>query len=243
VWKIPVTRFNECKKLVYLSLQRCLKPARILLVVVTALLILSNSRYAFMEAKQLKTERSVAARLLPFESYIDPATDISSESCMFPLFPVAGSTGWFRWYDSFRNQLGFSSAIKGVSFNEQLAANGAFEPLEQAGQSLILKKNDIVHASGWVKPGQTNQPWVVFLSYGDQRTFITGTITGSSRPDLAKVMSAEDYGHAGWTVEFPASFLPAGATVLKAWAFDPAHNQFFRLADSGPEKRVTVEGL
>lgn len=64
---------------------------------------------------------------------------------------------------------------------------------------------------------------------------------GVARPDLAALRRDSRYLHSGWTVSFPAKFLPPGEGILKAWVYDSTEKKFTRLAESGVEKKFKVE--
>lgn len=83
---------------------------------------------------------------------------------------------------------------------------------------------------------------MVLISYGDQKTFITGAVVGwVDRPDMAVLRHDPRLFHSGWTVTFPARFLPPGDGILKAWVYDSAEKKFVRLPSWDGEKRFKVE--
>jgi len=121
---------------------------------------------------------------------------------------------------------------------------GLFESADGSGDLMHLRRHrDQVTVSGRASlPGGRGLPKVVLISYGDEKTFITGAVVGwGGRPDIATLRRDPRYLHSGWRVSFPAKFLPAGEGILKAWVYDPAEKKFLRLPESGGEKQFRVE--
>jgi hypothetical protein len=81
-------------------------------------------------------------------------------------------------------------------------------------------------------------PKIVFFSTGDRQVFISGTLVGISRPDVAGLMNNPALIRSGWSTEIPAAFLPSGEFELKAWIYDRDHSRFLRLTDCTGPKRI-----
>lgn len=204
-------------------------------------LVLIGSIGSLAVASHLKQERSHAKLFLEILHYIDPAVDGSPKSPVYPLYPAAGIRPWA----DLLNESGFLHLASDAVFVDRACADcGFFESADSSADLLHVRrsKNEIT-VSGWASlPGGRGLPKIVLISYDNQKTFITGAGVGSiHRPDIAALRKDPRYLHAGWSVTFPVSFLPAGDGILKAWVYDATENKFIRLPESGGEKRFKVE--
>ncbi len=207
-------------------------------------LALFGSISSISVARHLKEERSQAKLFLDLIRYIDPATDSSKESRLFPVFAMEGYTGYIRTPAEFLNDLDFLHLASGVTFVDHPSPDkGSLESADGSGDLSHLRSKDEVTVSGWASPPEVRGvPKLILISYGNQRTFITGAVVGGvARPDLAALRRDPRYLHSGWTVSFPAKFLPPGEGILKAWVYDSTEKKFTRLAESGGEKQFKVE--
>jgi hypothetical protein len=143
------------------------------------------------------------------------------------------------------NEIGFLHLASSVALAENAVADsGSFEFADGSGALFHLRQSkDEITVSGWASlPAGRGLPKVVMISYGDQKTFITGAVVGMvDRPDIAALRRDARYFHAGWKASFPAKFLPLGEGILKAWVYDSAEKRFIRIPDSGGEKQYKVE--
>lgn len=208
-----------------------------------ALTMFSSIR-AVSVARELKQERSQAKLFLELIRYIDPATDRFKENCLFPLLGPEDRTWSIRIPAEWLNDLGFLHLASGVSFDDHPSPGlGAFESADGTGNLLHLRAKDEVTVSGWaLRPAVRGVSKVVLISYGDQKTFLTGTVVGGAGPiDRSALRRDALYLRGVWTASFPAKFLPRGEGILKAWVYDAAQNRFIRLPESGGEKQFKVE--
>jgi hypothetical protein len=207
-------------------------------------LLLLGSAAAIAEAGYLKTDLSHGKLFLEVLRYLDPRTDSDQKGVLFPLYPTEG-TGNIRTTGELLNQIGFLHLASDVNFVDPAPAqDGSFESADGSADLLHLRRSkDEVTVSGWASlPGNRGVPKVVLISYGEQKTFITGAVVGwVDRPDVAAMRGDPRYLHSGWKVSFPTKFLPPGEGVLKAWVYDAVEKRFLRLPETGGEKRFRVE--
>jgi len=207
-------------------------------------LAIASSINSLSIARNLKEERSHAQLFLELIRYIDPATDASREGCLFPLFAMEGYTGYIRTPAEVFNDLDFLHLASNLTFVDQPSPEyGLFESADGSGDLLHLRRGkDEVTVSGWASlPQRQGLPKVVMISYGDRKTFIAAAAVGSvPRPDMAALRLDSQYFHSGWKASFPASFLPAGESVLKAWVYDSAEKKFVRLPEAGGEQQFRI---
>jgi hypothetical protein len=137
-----------------------------------------------------------------------------------------------------------NNIVAGATFVEKPTAfYGSFD--SPAGDKpLTVKRSDNIYTSGWATlPDATDQPKMVIITFGDNKPITNADLkSGLDRPDVAKLMNKPAYAKSGWTISFPAQALPEGDTVIKAWVYDAAKKQFFRLPDYKGEKHVKVAG-
>jgi len=134
------------------------------------------------------------------------------------------------------------SIVAGATFVEKPTAfYGSFDT-PVGSETLTVKKGDTVYTSGWaILPETIDVPKLVIVTYGDNKTIPNAALKlGLSRPDAAKIMNQAAYTKSGWSITFPAQALPEGDSVIKAWVYDSAKKQFFRLPDYKGEKQVKV---
>jgi len=207
-----------------------------------ALLSITGSARGLSKGYELKQARSDAAGFMEVLPYIDPKTDAYPESCIFPLFDLAGYTKWVRQPAMILNNLGFRKIVSNAEFVEHPSTFfGSFDVPEETNGPAILGADSQVRASGWaVIPNRAELPKIVMISVGQQRLFITGAGVGTiDRPDIAKYYKNPKYLRCGWSVQIPAKFLPEGDSVLRAWVFDEQTKQFIELLDPhGVSKRI-----
>ena len=142
------------------------------------------------------------------------------------------------------NDLDFLHLASNMAFVDHPCSEcGSFESADGSGDLMHLRRHkDELTVSGWASlPGGRGLPKVVMISYGEQKTFITGAVVGwVNRPDIAALQRDPRYLHSGWSVSFPAKFLPPGEGRLKAWVYDAAEKRFIRLPETG-ETRFNIE--
>jgi len=207
-------------------------------------LIIASSISSILLGSHLKEDLSHAKLFVEVIRYIDPATDSSSEGLFFPLYPTEG-TGNIRTTAELLNEIGFLHLTSNVAFVDNPSPDrGWFESADGSGDLLHLRRDkDEVTVSGWAcLPDGRGLPKMVLISYGEQKTFITGAVVGwVDRPDIAAQRRDPRYFHSGWKVSFPAKFLPIGEGILKAWVYDATEKKFIRMPEAGEEKRFKVE--
>ncbi|PYX87672.1 MAG: hypothetical protein DMG67_18810, partial [Acidobacteria bacterium] len=207
-------------------------------------LLIVGSMAAISAAHYSKQELSHAKLFIEVLRYMDAATDSAKESVLYPLYPTEG-TGNIRTSAELLNQTGFLYLASNIIFVDQPSPDyGLLESADESGDlSHLRRRKDQVTISGWATlPGSRGLPKMVLISYGDQKTFITGAVVGwVDRPDMAVLRHDPRLFHSGWTVTFPARFLPPGDGILKAWVYDSAEKKFVRLPSWDGEKRFKVE--
>jgi len=97
---------------------------------------------------------------------------------------------------------------------------------------LAQKDGDIIEASGWCfLPDRGEPATCVALAYKADGNWIAFALSEhrETRPDIVKEMRNRKYLGAGWRTLIHRNQLPAGATAVSAWAFDPAAGALYKL--------------
>lgn len=223
-------------------LARAPRLQRIYLVLVGALclLVVLGSINALALARRLNNQLSEARLFVELIRYLDPVTAHSPQGRLFPL-----SQAVIRPQAELLDELGFLHLASDIVFEDQPSPDcGAFESVNASGNLRHLRQdNDEIALAGWASlPVGRGLPKVVLISYGNQKTFITGAVVrGVDRPDIAALRRDPTYIYSGWSVSFPAKFLPVGEGVLKAWVYDAAQKRFIPLPELGGEKTFRVD--
>lgn len=203
-------------------------------------LIVPNSAYSVQKATEFKNERILGEAVLPFLQYIDPATDASPQSCLMSLFPLAPLASWVRQPAQIAERLGFRKLIHNASFDE--AGDAIYGSLDTAifAPSITVKHDSTIDVRGWALSSQekSSRPLVLF-SHDDSKLFMTATLAGARENSRTSVLTSQNgrSDRSAWEIQVPASFLPLGNSLIKAWIYAPDRNRFVRLLN---ELRVTV---
>ena len=101
---------------------------------------------------------------------------------------------------------------------------GYFDTINNAiGPKHKVAKTATVKIAGWAfLPGKNKTPERVIITLADNKTVAAVAEVKLPRPDVAKALNNPSYKNSGWDVTINASALPAGKSVLKAWAYDSA---------------------
>jgi hypothetical protein len=159
------------------------------------------------KGRQLHRERSDAALFLEVSPYIDPATDDSEQSLLYPLFPVRPYTYMVRKPALLLNDFGFRRVVSNARFEEQPEFCGCLDSPVVTGKGVFpINSSSALPVTGWaVLPRQTRLPKIVLLSVNDQPTFIAGARVGTvDRPDVRVLMKNSALGPSGWATSWPA---------------------------------------
>lgn len=118
-------------------------------------------------------------------------------------------------------QSGFFDAVNDTNITKHNVAKTA--PLKMAGWAILPDKG---------KPADR-----VIITLADNKTVLAVVPVNLPRPDVAKTLKNPAYQTAGWNATVNASTLPAGKSVLKAWAYDSATKEATQL---GRTHEITV---
>jgi hypothetical protein len=141
---------------------------------------------------------------------------------------MSKSTWWIRDGVESLNNIQMRSFAENIPFISQ--PNQVYGYIDQPSTPLKLKVNQILRIGGWaILPDQTQQPRLVFLSFGEQNSFFANADVIGESPDIAEFLNSQRYGLARWEVMFSAESLPIGETKISAWVYDPQQQQFVRL--------------
>lgn len=193
-------------------------------------LIILNSGAAIVQAQTALPYRKSSQTCLELINYLEPSNffDGSPDSCLWVL---TEKTGLIREKAPILEKLGWRKLAQNVTFITTPASiYGYLDHPQTAQESLSVKKSDTLQLSGWaIFPDKSQQPSLVWLSYGTQKSFFANAYVNLDSPDIAQVLHSNRYRRARWTVKFPANSLPLGKTVIKAWVYNPEDNQFVKL--------------
>ena len=96
-----------------------------------------------------------------------------------------------------------------------------------------------IKMAGWaVLPGGGKIADRVIITLADNKTVVAVAPVNLARPDVAKTLKNPAYQNSGWNATVNASALPAGQSVLKAWAYTSATKEATQLNRT---HEITVE--
>jgi hypothetical protein len=190
-------------------------------------LIAVSSQTAITQAKLELPNKQSSQTCLNLFYYLEDSDffKISPDRC---LLPMSKSTWWIRDGVESLNNIQMRSFAENIPFISQ--PNQVYGYIDQPSTPLKLKVNQILRIGGWaILPDQTQQPRLVFLSFGEQNSFFANADVIGESPDIAEFLNSQRYGLARWEVMFSAESLPIGETKISAWVYDPQQQQFVRL--------------
>lgn len=198
-----------------------------------------NSQQAIAQSRSALAYKDGGKDCLQLINYLE-ASDFfqtSPESCLRVL---SKKTWLVREGAVILDRLGWRKLAKNVEFiDKNQEVFGYFDNPETSKKPLTINKNAAVKAAGWaILPNALEQPNIVLLSYGDNKTFFANAYVNSDSGDIAKTLNSLVYSNARWAVSLPAKNLPIAQTEIKAWVYNPVDNQFVKLRGGA---RVTVE--
>jgi hypothetical protein len=202
-------------------------------------IIIVNSQQAIAQSQAAVPYKQGGKDCLELINYLEPSDffNDSPESC----FRVLSKKTWLvREGALILDKIGWRSSAKNVEF----VANpgevfGYFDKPQTGDKSLSVKKNATVKAAGWaVLPENLQQPNIVLLSVGDQKTFFANAYVNLDSPDIAQTLKSQVYSNARWAIDLSANDLPIAQTEIKAWVYNPVDNQFVKLRG---DARLKVE--
>ena len=84
-----------------------------------------------------------------------------------------------------------------------------------------IAKTASIKMGGWAVLPDKNKPAdSVIITLADNKTVVAVVPVNFPRPDVAKALKNPAYQNVGWAASVNASALPAGKSVLKAWAYN-----------------------
>jgi hypothetical protein len=198
-----------------------------------------NSQQAIAQSRSALAYKDGGKDCLQLINYLE-ASDFfqtSPESCLRVL---SKKTWLVREGAVILDRLGWRKLAKNVEFiHKNQEVFGYFDNPQTSKKPLTINKNAAVKAAGWaILPNALEQPNIVLLSYGDNKTFFANAYVNSDSGDIAKTLNSQVYSNARWAVSLPAKNLPIAQTEIKAWVYNPVDNQFVKLRGGA---RVTVE--
>lgn len=157
----------------------------------------------------------------PNDSAGSPVTDTASSSSSPPTgspasvaIPGVNNVG----------EINFKAAPKNLPNGRFDGINGSSAPKTEVPQA------NPVNVRGWaILADKGSLPDNVIITYGDNNSVVAVAPVNVERPDVVKVLKNPAYKNSGWSVTFPASTLPAGEVVLKAWAYNSASKEATQL--------------
>ncbi|MEA5518321.1 hypothetical protein [Limnoraphis robusta] len=190
-------------------------------------LIAVSSQTAITQAKLELPNKQSSQTCFNLFYYLEDSDffKISPDRC---LLPMSKSTWWIRDGVESLNNIQMRSFAENIPFISQPHQVHGY--IDQPSTPLKLKVNQILRIGGWaILPDQTQQPRLVFLSFGEQNSFFANADIIGESPDIAEFLNSQRYGLARWEVMFSAESLPIGETKISAWVYDPQQQQFVRL--------------
>jgi hypothetical protein len=202
-------------------------------------IIVVNSGQAIAQSQATLPYKQGGKDCLALINYLEPSDffNDSPESCLRVL---SKKTWLVREGAAIIDKIGWRKSAKNVEFiDKKEAVFGYFDKPQTSDKSLKIQKNANVKSAGWaVLPESLQQPNIVLLSYGDQKTFFANAYVNLDSADIAKTLKSQVYSNARWAVSLAANNLPIGQTEIKAWVYNPVDNQFVKLRG---DVKVTLE--
>ena len=200
-------------------------------------LFLINSGDAIASASSMQAQKYSSATCLELVSLIDKP-DQSVNDCLLNLYPDANVV---RERANTLARLGLRQSSSELEFVAKPTKTYGFIDSPATNQTFtIVRKATEVKLDGWaVLRDSREQPKLVLLSYGNQKSFFTTTMVNLPSPDVAQELKSSRYEQVRWTVNISPKFLPLGETKIKAWVYDPANKRLIKL--NGEPKIKVVE--
>jgi hypothetical protein len=217
-----------------------------LLVIVAgemALLHISAVDRLIRQGETVRQQRLEASLFLEVQNYLDPRTDRSERSPLFPLYTVPGYVGTLREPANQLATMGYLKLQSQATFDEKPPFCGCFvSPAAGELPTIEIGRDAELNLSGWVVQAGRAVPDIVLISGGAQHSFIGGARVGALNSlDEVSVTNPPGPNARGWQTSIPADLLPDAACTLKAWAYDAEHARFLKLADCNGPTRVVVK--
>lgn len=145
------------------------------------------------------------------------------------------------------NAMQANISIPGVNSVEEVkfspvagsSLNGSFDVVNNSSATSHEVPNSAnIQVAGWaVLPTEDKPADTVIITQGENNSLVGVAPVNFERPDIVKGFKKPNYKNSGWTTTFNASTLPAGKTVLKAWAFNSGTKEAIQL---GRTHEVTI---
>ena len=108
--------------------------------------------------------------------------------------------------------------------------HGYIDSPPKAETFTIISTRESLNLRGWaILPDTQEQPKLVLISSGDQKSFFASAVVNIDSPDIAKFLHSNQYNKVRWSVDISPQSLPLGVTALKAWVYNPTTGQFIQL--------------
>lgn len=197
--------------------------------VIMAIIIAFNSIYVINRIKTESPYMQGRRECLEIINYLEKSEfmEAASESCLVLL---NGKTWLVRQGAEMMAKLGWREFPKDIQFisNPEEIYGYLDTPLD----NLTINQNDAVTVTGWATiPEREKTPNLVFLAYGENRTFFANAYVVLDSPELAKTLNSNRYKKARWQASFSGNNLPLGEGAIAAWVYDARDKQFVKLND------------
>lgn len=207
-------------------------------------IFIANSSLAIAQGREAWLEKISGKSCVEVIHYLDKIIDELPDSCLRYLTLDTFKGMVFDSSESLE-RLGFRTFPKDIAFVTKTARNyGSIELPTTKNQPITLPRNLSVKLSGWATlPDGREQPRIVLLSYGDNKSFFANAIVKLPRPDIGNMLKLGRYSRIGWDrfgweVNISGTSLPLGETVIKAWVYDRDNKQFVKL--NGTPKIIVI---
>lgn len=204
---------------------------------------ISYSTAAIAEGRSLWLRQSTGQTCTEVIYYLDKSFEYLPDSCL-ELVTSDLFNGLLRNSVQSLDRLGFRSFPKDIAFvTEPNKPYGKIESPSTSEKSLTLPRNLNIKVSGWAAlPEGGEQPRVILLSYGNEKSFFTNAVVKLPRPDVGRLLNSGRYSKIGWDrfgweLNVSGELLPVGETTIKAWIYDRNKKQFLKL-DGTPKIKV-----
>jgi hypothetical protein len=198
-----------------------------------------NSQQSIAQSQAALPYKQGAQDCLALINYLEPSNFFknSPESCLRVL---TKKTWLVREGAPILDRIDWRKLANNVEFIPNPGkVYGYFDQPQTGDKSLSVKQNATVKAAGWaVLPKNLQQPNILLLSYGNQKTFFANAYVNLGSGDIAQTLKSQVYSNARWAIAFSANNLPIGQTEIKAWVYNPVDNQFVKLRG---DVKVTLE--
>ncbi|MGJ5633814.1 hypothetical protein [Nostoc sp. CALU 1950] len=187
-----------------------------------------SSTNSIIEVQNSFIQRKAGQNCLEIINFLDKSISNSPGNCLQFIYPEELQ---ILKLSKTLQKLQFRDFPQNINFLTKVEKfHGFIDVPSTTKQALNLRRSDTLKLLGWaILPEQQEQPPIVLLSHGNNRSFFATGLINLTRPDVATALHSSLYKTSGWEANVSLKSLPAGETVIKGWVYDRKNRQFIQL--------------